>query len=242
MRLRKKNGDFCKRKSYFRVSSKGDIKKIQTHNKKELKRLLAESEFNIAANLMDLHIHTCLLKQKDNNSINENFNLIIEKNVGDFQIMPESQTPKIILANTLHGKDFSNISDRNYSYLRKSITQKWPESMKKKYFPSLRKLRNERVSQNNIFNNIFQLKDSKYGVYCNVEMKIKYVLENLFKDHINNENLLGAFRVKFCLDGTNLCKKNIHQLNVTFTIIDDFIRAKTVIGNYLIGKKNFFYF
>jgi hypothetical protein len=84
------------------------------------------------------------------------------------------------------------------------------------------------------FKDIYQLNDHSTGVYFNVREKLRTILSLIHKNLSENEILVDDFKLKFCVDGTNVGNHKTY-LNINFSVINEGAKCKTASGHYILG-------
>jgi hypothetical protein len=130
----------------------------------------------------------------------------------------------------LEGKDISNLSDNNYKILTDNLSFADPLNL----IPNKFRVKNMRQE----LDNLIQIHESCNGVFFDPREKLEWVCKRFFDEQggIIDDN---TFYIKLAGDGTTLTKANVTLLNFTFTVINDILKAKSVHGNYALGKKIF---
>lgn len=116
-------------------------------------------------------------------------------------------------------QDSANISDRKYQKVRKLAN-----------LPSNYQLNNLKKNMNKIF----EVGENTLGFFNSPVEKISFAVKNFIKrtQISNSENI----NIKIGMDGLQITRTHRQILNVTFTIVNENIRATTSKGNYLLGK------
>lgn len=83
-------------------------------------------------------------------------------------------------------------------------------------------------------NKIFEVGENTLGFFNSPVEKISFAVKNFIKrtQISNSENI----NIKIGMDGLQITRTHRQILNVTFTIVNENIRATTSKGNYLLGK------
>lgn len=192
----------------------------QKENIKCIKSFLEQYEIFLQDNLK-LKFHG-KIKLTDARTDFDKFNLdvinkssIIKKNKCGSRKQKPIQTQEL--------KDLTYLSDSNYQIWRNSNLT---------IGPSLHKLKAVRK----FLNSVYPIHRNNYGFYINPINKIQLVINEVTgsKSLTIDEDI----SIKLCGDGFNIAKSNLKIINFSFTIINQGQTAKTVKGNYLLGKKN----
>ena len=80
----------------------------------------------------------------------------------------------------------------------------------------------------------FKIKNNDNGVFNKPKHKIRYMCKKFIEN--NGEIHNDTFIIKLAGDGTSVTKSGVNLLNFAFTIINDTVNAKSVNGNYILGK------
>jgi hypothetical protein len=120
-------------------------------------------------------------------------------------------------------KDTANLSYRKYEILRENFS--WLKIPSWRSIQPVQKLLNEQ----------FTIHQNKYGFYVEPFQKIKFVCKKFIESEKTRPERL---KLKLCTDGTSLTKSNVGHLNFSFTLLNDSQSAKSVFGNYILGKFN----
>ena len=154
--------------------------------------------------------------------IEDAHNLPIKFRILDQTIDESKKEDENVLQDILKVKDETLTSDRNYSKLRKVLA---PNK------PSLRKIIKERNRQKTNNNKYFKKFRNSYGTNVDAE---KYISFQIKKNFGKLKIVKNTIRVKLSGDGTH-CGKRLKILNVTFTLPDSGLDAKTTRGNFTLG-------
>ena len=176
------------------------------------------SDLNLYLNSMGLQIRTVHIVSKNEKKDEE-----VELTLNGKLISGKSEKVKIELLNALKAVDASNISERAFHGLKKTLHLN--------AMPSLYNLTRFKKR----LNQFFELQSNDYGNFVNARQKIDYVLKKIYK---RDPSLVknNTFMLKFSGDGTNITKTSVQLLNFTFTVLNEKEICKTSAGNYILGK------
>ena len=121
-------------------------------------------------------------------------------------------------------KDLCNLSEKRYEMLRK-------EGKLKHIMPSINKCNLMKAKLNEYFTTTC----NDYGFYLsNPSIKIELAVKEFYtrnREAIKDNKII----LKIACDGTNITSKNVKQLNLAFTIINDEKNAMSIHGNMILG-------
>ena len=199
------------RKCYFDLS---DIQKARS--RRELRNNL--SQLSQCAEKMGLVInHLKFAKKMDDNT--------------QFCLLPkhfdEEEIPKVnsVRFKSQKMRDLCHISTKKFTLIRKIMgfgdlmpgVSKCDEIKKK-------------------INNFFELEENDSGFYLKEPIKkIKLAVKRYYRKNKIVIKDGDKIYFKIACDGTNLTSKNVKQLNLTFTIINDKFNATSVKGHFILG-------
>jgi hypothetical protein len=198
------------RKCYFDVS---DIQKAR--NRRELRVIL--NQLSQCAEKMGLVINELKFIKKSNNG-------------SQFILLPkhfeEDKIPRIndIIFKSQKMRDLCHISTKKFTLIK--------QTMEFGDMPGINKCDEMKKK----ISNFFELEENDSGFYLKDPIeKIKLAVKNYYRNHKitiqNGDNIY----FKVACDGTNLTSKNIKQLNLTFTIINDKFNATAAKGHFILG-------
>ena len=157
-----------------------------------------------------------------NDSLARNNQIELEINGTNLNLTEDGRTKAF---KALIGKDEGNLSDKGYIKMRKRMN-----------FVELPTIDEIVEVRHEIDKKLYKINENGYGngFYNEPIEKITKICSKFLSEQKTIEN--DTFILKLGGDGSNLTKSNTTILNLTFTIINDFQRAKSVEGNYSIGK------
>ena len=192
------------------------------NNRSEIRQLLEPASTYCRS--IGLSLDTAILNPINNN----NNNTSIALQINELNLVNQlDQRTKAFKA--LIGKDEGNISDKSYIKLRNQMN-----------FAKLPTIDEIVEIRQEIDQKLYEINQNAYGYYNEPIQKITKICSKFLEEQKVVKD--DIFIIKLGGDGTNLTKSNTMALNLAFTIINDFDRAKSVIGNYAIGKVFFFTF
>lgn len=192
------------------VNKKENRNTLNKIYKKKIKVIL--EIFNNQLKGLNKELHSVTIKSVANNESKFKINFIESDFIDDQE--PSS-------SECLHSKDAVHISDKKYSYLRRSLKLK---------ILSLHKVKQFRVATGLRFNPIIKRLSTGYYIEPVLKMKEK-ILSLLQSQKIKNEDKI---LIKLSCDGTQI-SRNITLINVVFNIINEGTIAATASGCYRIG-------
>ena len=210
--LQKENSIMKKKTNPFLHSLKDyfDLQRTRkTAIKRDIKVLFSNVNEIICA--IGLQIEKVQIKKSNNEVANAEF---------DFQIEKSYDNDITSVEHCLYVKDKNSISDRTYNNLRKELKLQnriVPLSRIKK----LRKEINASIQTNFIADGVFL--DIKQTIIS----RISFYYEKSFFDN-------RIIHIKLSADGTNI-GKTIKMINLTFSLINEGVKATTASGQYTLG-------
>jgi hypothetical protein len=209
---------------------------LDIDNKKRQRKCYFDlSEIQKARNRRELRVHyrnLAACAESMGLSI-DNINFI--KNEGKPRDYVNCLTPKVfqekkfsqkvdMAFKTLKAKDLCNMSYKKFTLFKNSLGLE-------RIIPANNTC--DKVKEK--LNKFFEIEESFDGIYLKDPIKkIQLVCENYYK--LNNRKIQnGKIMLKIACDGTNLTTKNMKQLNITFTLINDQKNAMSAKGNFILG-------
>ena len=158
-------------------------------------------------NISGLKLKTLVLSRNDESSDEK---LTIQIN---------SETKPDFLNKVILCKDIKNMSDGSYQALISFLSQD---------LPSLNQLREKKKQ----LNSLIGISRNKYGLFVCIESKLREILKiKISKMNINDETIHLCYHG----DSTITYRNNTKLLIMTFSIINEGIKATTAYGTYIIG-------
>lgn len=120
-------------------------------------------------------------------------------------------------------RDYCNLSERKYILFKKMMGFE-------KIMPGIKGC----IEIKKNINSFFEISSNQKGFFLKNPMhKITLVILNFYNQNNNFEE--NKFSIKIACDSTNINSKNMKQLNLTFTLINDKKTAMSAKGNFLLG-------
>ena len=221
----------AKKRSIPNENNEIDIKR----RKNQRKCYFDLSEIQKARNRRELRVH-----YKNLASCAESMGLAIDhisfiKNEGKPRNYVNCLTPKVfqekkfsqqieMAFKTLKAKDICNLSYKKFTLFKNSLGLEHVIPANGKCDKIKEKL-----------NKFFEIEETSDGVYLKDPIKkIELVCKEYYKQN-NRKIENGKIMLKVACDGTNLTTKNMKQLNITFTLINDKKNAMSAKGNFILG-------
>jgi hypothetical protein len=206
--------------NYFNLVEGGTQRYLDRCNIKGLLRPVYEYCISIG-----LKLEKVVISEAENNQINL-ANVLLEINESRNIITEQPFDKKIKAFKALIGKDEGNLSDKAYKSFRKNTD-----------FITLPTIDEIVDVRHEIDDKLYTIHENtvKNGIYNEPLDKIKKICTRFVRDQ-NSQIHNDTFVLKLGGDGTSLTKSNTKILNLAFTVINDYKNAKSVKGNYCIGR------
>ena len=148
---------------------------------------------------------------------------IVDENI--FSKYQNDQRLKEFAFKLLEAKDRCNMSDEGYKLIRKTLIELGI------VIPTIELIREVRGK----LDSTFSIRRNPKGFYFEPEEKLQFLCKRYLIDN-NFELKNNSFLIKLAGDGSSLTKSGVTLLNFACTILNDSERAKSVKGNYSLGK------
>jgi hypothetical protein len=186
------------------------------NNRSEIRQLLEPARTYCRS--IGLSLDTAIL-----NPINNNYNnTSVALHINELNLVSHLDL-RTKAFKALIGKDEGNLSDKSYIKMRNHVN-----------FANLPTIDEIVDIRKEIDQKLYEIKQNDFGYYNDPIQKITKICSKFYEEQKTVKD--DVFIIKLGGDGTNLTKSNTTALNLAFTVINDFEKVKSVIGNYSIGK------